>query len=151
MMGEKVIAKNKKAFYEYEILDKLEAGISLLGTEVKSIRDGRISLGEGWIDFDDNDAPILKDVHISHYSHGNINNHPETRERPLLLKRREITKLINAVDTKGLTIVPIKVYLKGQLVKVEIATARGKKLYDKRETSKKKTANREMERVIRNR
>lgn len=150
-MGVKIVAKNKKAYHEYEILEKLEAGISLLGTEVKSIRLGKISFGDGWVEITQEGIPILRDVHISHYSFGNINNHEEKRARPLLLKKREIDKLIRAVDTKGLTLVPIQVYLKGQLVKVEVALARGKKLHDKRESSKQKTANREMERAIRQR
>ncbi len=149
-MGRKIIQKNKKASHNYELGDRFEAGIELVGTEVKSIRAGKVNLGEGWVEISDDQA-WLRDVHISHYSHGNIFNHEETRPRRLLLHKKEIIKLQIAIEQKGLTIVPTLIYLKDQLVKVEIALGKGKKLFDKRETSKKKTANREMERAIKHR
>ncbi|MEZ4741692.1 MAG: SsrA-binding protein SmpB [Bdellovibrionota bacterium] len=147
-MGIKIIAKNRKAFHEYNIFDKFEAGLVLKGTEVKSIRAGKINLTDGWVDFRDDEA-FLHNVHISPYTHGNIFNHEERRQRKLLLQKREIIKLLNSVQQKGYSIVPIKVYLKGQLVKVEIALAKGKKLHDKRAASKEKDANKEIARAMR--
>ena len=148
-MGIKIIAKNKRAFHEYHISEKFEAGIQLRGTEVKSIRAGKISLVDGWVELANSEA-ILRDVHISPYTHGNINNHADKRARKLLLHKKEIYRLIAAAEQKGYSIIPIKVYLKGQLVKVEISLAKGKKLHDKRFASKEKDANREMARAIRN-
>lgn len=149
-MGIKVIATNKRAYHEFEIMDKFEAGIELVGTEVKSLRSGKVSLGESWVSFDDDEA-FVRDMHIAHYSHGNINNHVENRVRKLLLNKKEIIKLESAVAERGLAVVPTKVYLKGQLVKLEIAIARGKKMHDKRESTKTREANREIARTMRNR
>jgi SsrA-binding protein len=148
-MGIKVVVKNRKAFHEYEITDRFEAGIELLGTEVKSIRAAKISLSEGFVEFRNQEAWLVN-VHITQYTHGNINNHEEKRKRKLLLKKPEIIKLMTAAEQKGLSIVPTMVYLKGQLVKVEIALGKGKKLHDKRAASKEKDSNRDIHRALRN-
>lgn len=148
MPGRKVISKNRKAFHDYQINETFEAGIVLLGTEVKSIRAGKVNLKEGWVDIDQNSEVILKQVHISHYSHGNINNHNETRARKLLLKKSEIKKLSSAVQAKGYALIPTQIYLRGQFVKIEIGLAKGKKLHDKRESHKEKDAQRNIERAL---
>lgn len=140
--GEKLIASNKKAFHEYFVLEKFEAGLVLTGTEVKSLREGRINLKDSYILFKDGEA-YLFGCHISPYSHGNIQNHDPERTRKLLLHRREIEKLNSRVVEKGLTVVPIRVYFKSGRVKIEIAVVRGKQLFDKRETEKRKEAERE--------
>ena len=140
--GHKLIATNKKAFHEYFILEKLEAGVSLVGTEVKSIREGRINLKDSYAHIREGEA-FLFNCHISPYSHGNRQNHEPTRTRKLLLQRKEIRKLIGKTQEKGLTLVPIRVYLKRGLVKIELGLVRGKKLYDKRETEKRKETDRE--------
>ena len=150
-MGIKVLVKNKKAFHDYEILDSLEAGISLVGTEVKSLRAGKANLTDGWVDIDENVEAIMHDIHISHYSHGNIMNHDEKRPRKLLINKKEIIKLSQKIYSKGLTLVPLKLYFKGRYIKVEIGLAKGKKQHDKREASKKKDANRQIERALKNR
>lgn len=149
-MGIKVLASNRKASHEYTLGNRLEAGLVLQGTEVKSLRMGKCNLADGWVDIENGEA-FLMDVHISPYSHGNRENHEEKRPRKLLLNRREINKLEQSVAEKGLTIVPTKLYLKSGKIKVEIATAKGKKLYDKRESKKKKDADRAMERALRGR
>ena len=140
--GHKLVATNKKAFHEYFILEKLEAGVSLVGTEVKSIREGRINLKDSYAHIREGEA-FLFNCHISPYTHGNRQNHEPTRTRKLLLQRKEIQKLIGKTQEKGLTLVPIRVYLKRGLVKIELALVRGKKLYDKRETEKRKETDRE--------
>ncbi|MFW7379381.1 MAG: SsrA-binding protein SmpB [Oligoflexus sp.] len=147
-MGIKVISKNKKAFHNYEIGDSMEAGIELLGTEVKALRAAKVNLGDGWVDIVNNSEAYLREVHIGHYSHGNIMNHEERRDRRLLLHKREIHKLIRAIDEKGYSVVPLKIYFKGRYIKIEIALGKGKKSYDKRESSKKKDANREISRAL---
>ena len=139
---EKLIASNKKALHEYFVLQKVEAGIELQGTEVKSLRDGRAELKDSYIIFK-NDEAFLFGAHIAPYTHGNIANHDPERTRRLLLHRREIEKLFAQKQEKGLSIVPLRLYFKGNRVKVEIAVVRGKKLYDKRETERKKEADRE--------
>jgi SsrA-binding protein len=139
---EKVLATNKKAFHDYFILDRLEAGIALMGTEVKSIREGRINLKESYAAVRGGEAYLL-DCHVSPYSHGNRENHEPTRPRKLLLHIREIRKLIGKTQEKGLTLVPLRVYLKRGKIKVELGVARGKKVYDKRETERRKEAERE--------
>jgi SsrA-binding protein len=149
-MTDRILATNKKAFHEFEVMEKYEAGIVLVGTEVKSLRNGKVSLGEGWVSFSNNEA-FIQDIHIAHYSHGNINNHLENRMRKLLLKKKEIYKLVTAVEERGYAVVPTKIYLQGQLIKVEIAVARGKKLHDKRQANKSKDADREIARTMRNR
>jgi SsrA-binding protein len=140
--GHKLVATNKKAFHEYFILEKLEAGVSLVGTEVKSIREGRINLKDSYAHIREGEA-FLFNCHISPYTHGNRQNHEPTRTRKLLLQRKEIRKLIGKTQEKGLTLVPIRVYLKRGLVKIELALVRGKKVYDKRETEKRKETDRE--------
>ena len=149
-MGIKIISKNRKAFHNYEIGDSLEAGISLLGTEVKALRAAKVNLGEGWIDIRDGEA-WLKDVHIGHYDHGNRFNHDETRPRRLLLHKREIKRLDRHSADTGYSIVPLKIYFKNSHIKVEIATGRGKKAHDKRDSQKKKEAKKDMARAIKNR
>jgi SsrA-binding protein len=140
--GEKLIASNKKAYHDYFVLQKLEAGIELTGTEVKSLRDGKANLKDSYVIIKGEEA-FLFSAHISPYSHGNIQNHDPERTRKLLLHKREIEKLHVQLVEKGLTIVPLRLYFKGGRVKVEIAVVRGKKLYDKRETEKRREADRE--------
>jgi SsrA-binding protein len=140
--GEKLIASNKKAFHDYFVLQKLEAGIELTGTEVKSLRDGKANLKDSYVVVNGDQAFLLA-AHISPYSHGNIQNHEPERKRKLLLHKREIEKLEVQIVEKGLTIVPLRLYFKGSRVKVEIAVVRGKKQYDKRETEKRREADRE--------
>lgn len=146
-MGIKVLASNKKAFHNYQITDRWEAGIVLQGTEVKSLRGGKANLTDGWVDFI-NDEAILMDVHISHYSHGNVMNHEETRPRKLLLSHKEIVRLQNLVAEKGFAILPLKIYFKDRWIKVEIGLGKGKKLHDKRESKKEKDAQRAIARAM---
>ena len=148
-MGIKIISNNKKAFHEFEIIEKIEAGIELLGTEVKSLRNGKVNLTEGWVAISNEEA-ILKQVHISHYSHGNIFNHQETRERKLLLHKKQILKLERSVAAKGLSIIPLKLYLKKGWFKLEVGLGKGKKLHDKRQSAKKKDADRQIARAMKN-
>jgi SsrA-binding protein len=148
--GEKLLATNRKAFHEYFILDKLEAGISLLGTEVKSTREARINLKESYAAIKEGEAYLLN-CHISPYSHGNRENHDPLRRRKLLLHSREIRKLIGKTQEKGLTLIPLRVYLKRGRIKVELGIARGKKLYDKRETERRKEADRETRAAVKQR
>jgi len=139
---EKDIINNRQAYFEYHIEDKYEAGIVLLGTEVKSVMLGRIQLKESYVGVKDGEVWLLN-AHISHYSHGNINNHDVLRSRKLLLHRREIEKLEKETTQKGLTLVVTRVYWKNGRIKFEIGVAKGKKLYDKREDLKSKTIDRE--------
>ncbi|HSW38245.1 MAG TPA: SsrA-binding protein SmpB [Acidobacteriota bacterium] len=147
---EKVIATNKKAFHDYLILEKMEAGISLLGTEVKAIREGRLNLKDSFALVREGEM-LLHNCHISPYSHGNRENHDPTRSRKLLLHHKEIRKLIGKTQEKGLTLVPLRVYFKKGKVKVELGIARGKKLFDKRETERRKEADREAETAMKQR
>ncbi len=140
--AEKLIASNRKAFHDYHVLDKMEAGIALTGTEVKSLREGAVNLKDSYITVKNGEA-YLFGAHISPYSHGNLQNHDPERTRKLLLHRREIDKLETQVTEKGLTVVPLKLYFKGGRVKAEIGVVRGKKLYDKRESEKRREADRE--------
>lgn len=141
----KLIAQNKKAYHDYFIEETYEAGIVLVGTEVKSIRQGAGSVKESFIKVKDGEAYIFN-MHINPYDKGNIFNKDPLRTRKLLLHKREINKLIGETTQKGMTIVPLKVYIKGSLVKVEIGLARGKKLHDKREDIAKKDVRRQNER-----
>jgi SsrA-binding protein len=145
--GEKVIATNKKAFHDYFILEKLEAGICLVGTEVKSIREGRINLKDSYALVRSGEI-FLINCHISPYSHGNRENHDPTRSRKLLLHSSEIRKMIGKTQEKGLTLVPLRVYLKRGRVKFELGVAKGKKLFDKRETERRKEADKEARAAI---
>jgi SsrA-binding protein len=140
--NEKLIASNKKGLHDYHVLQKLEAGIELTGTEVKSLRDKGANLKDSYVFFKSGEAFLLG-AHIAPYSHGNLQNHDPERTRRLLLHTREIEKLEAQVVEKGLTVVPLRVYFKGNRVKIEIAVVRGKKLYDKRETEKRREADRE--------
>ncbi len=138
----KNIAANKKAHHDYFILETFQAGIALTGTEVKSMRAGRCNLKDSFVKIENGEA-IIKQMHISPYEQGNRFNHDPLADRRLLLHKYEINKLIGAVTRDGLTIVPLRVYFKGSLVKVDIAIARGKKLYDKRQDIAKKDQQRE--------
>lgn len=144
-MAEKLICQNKKARFNYFIEDTYEAGISLLGTEVKSLRQGKANLGDSYGDIRRGEI-YLVDAHISPYTFGNRFNHDPLRRRKLLLHKREIQRLIGKVQERGFTLIPLRLYFSKGKVKVEIGLAKGKKLYDKRETLKKKTMEREMER-----
>lgn len=141
----KLIANNKKAYHDYFIEEKYEAGISLAGTEVKSLRMGKCSIKEAFIRID-NEEVMIYGMHISPYEKGNIFNKDPLRVKKLLLHSYEIRKLLGKIKEKGYTLVPLQVYFKGSLVKVEIGLARGKKLYDKRDDIAKKDAKREAER-----
>lgn len=140
--GEKLIASNKKALHEYFVLQKIEAGVALTGTEVKSLREGKVNLKDSYVIFKDGEA-FLFGTHISPYTHGNLQNHDPERTRKLLLHRRELEKLKTQTTEKGLSVVPLRLYFKSSRVKIEIAVVRGKKQYDKRETEKKREADRE--------
>ncbi len=144
---EKILAENRKAFHDYHIMDRYEAGIELKGTEVKSCRSRQISLNDAYAMVQE-DEVFLLNAHIAVYEHGNRFNHTPLRERKLLLHKREIRKLILATREKGNTVIPLKVYLKNGKVKVEIATAKGKTFGDKRESLKKKESDREMKRAV---
>jgi len=148
--GEKLIANNKKAYHDYFIKDTYEAGIELFGTEVKSLRMGKCSLKESFIRIDNKNEVMVYGMHISPYEKGNIFNKDPLRPRKLLLHKYEINKLKAEIEPKGFTIVPLKVYFKGGLAKVEIGLAQGKKLYDKRETLAKKDQQRDIERAFAN-
>ncbi|MFN2515958.1 MAG: SsrA-binding protein SmpB [Pyrinomonadaceae bacterium] len=139
---EKVLASNRAAFHEYHILDKYEAGIALTGTEVKSVLGGRVQLKEGYVAIRDGEAWLFN-AHISPYSHGNRENHEPLRTRKLLLHRREIERLDQATVKQGMTLVATRIYLKNRRIKIEVAIARGKKMYDKRETELRRTVDRE--------
>ena len=141
------IARNKKAFHDYFIEEKFEAGIELHGTEVKSIKNGKVSIKESFIRVIKNEVFIMK-MHVSNYEFCNINNLPETRVRKLLLHRKEIEKLMGKIAEKGYTLIPLNIYTKNRLVKVEMGLAKGKKLYDKREDLKRKDQKRDIERSI---
>lgn len=140
--GEKLIASNKKALHEYFVVQKLEAGVVLTGTEVKALRDGKANLKDAYVIFKNGEA-YLFGLHISPYSHGNIQNHEPDRTRKLLLHRRELEKLHSQTAEKGLTVVPLRLYFKGARVKAEIAVVRGKRQYDKRDTERTRELDRE--------
>lgn len=140
----KMIANNKKAYHDYFILDTYEAGIALAGTEVKSLRMGKCSIKEAFVRIENGEVMIYG-MHISPYEKGNIFNKDPLRPRKLLMHRYEINKLMGKIKEKGMTLVPLRVYFKGSLVKVEIGLARGKKLYDKRQDIAKKDQRREAE------
>lgn len=142
MPNDAEILNNRQAYHEYHILDKFEAGAALLGTEVKSIMAGRIQLKDSYVTIKDGEVWLLN-AHISHYSHGNINNHDPVRSRKLLLHRKEIEKLEKETTQKGMTLVVTSIYWKNGRIKFEIGVAKGKKLYDKRETEMRKTIDKE--------
>jgi SsrA-binding protein len=146
----KVISVNRQAYHDYYVEQTVEAGISLMGTEIKSIREGRVNL-RGAYAMARNGELWLENAHIAVYEHGNRYNHDPMRNRKLLLHRREIDQLMSKVATKGLTLIPLKLYLKGGRAKIELGLCRGKKLYDKREAIAEREAKREIERAVRRR
>ena len=143
-MGIKIICKNQRAGYDYFLEEKYECGIALMGTEVKSMRQGKGIINEAFVVIDSNGEAWLQNATIPHYDFGNINNHPETRKRKLLLKREEIQQIEKKMATKGYTLIPLALYFKDSLVKCEIALAKGKKLFDKRDTAAKKDVERKL-------
>ena len=146
---EKLIAKNSVAYHNYSIDDKLEAGIVLTGTEIKSIRSGKVNLKDSYVNIKNGEA-FVYGMHISPYEHGNIFNKDPLRTRKLLLNKREINKLLGYISQKGLSLVPTKLYFNGNFVKLEIGIGKGKKLYDKREDLAKKDAERKIQRILKN-
>lgn len=146
----KIIAQNKKARHEYFILETYECGIELFGTEVKSIRLGKVNLADSYAGINKGEVWI-KGMNVSPFEQGNIFNRDPLRERKLLMHKREILKLSQKIKEDGLSLVPLKIYLKGSLVKVELALVKGKKLYDKRDDIAKRDAKRSMDRAVRNR
>lgn len=146
-MGIKIIATNKKAYHDYFISDVFEAGMVLTGTEVKSIRAGKVNLKEAFCRIKDGEV-YINNMNVAEYTHGNRENHDPTRMRKLLLHHTEIDKLIRMTEQKGLALIPTKIYFKNNYVKLEIGLGRGKKLHDKRETLKSKEADREMAKAV---
>ena len=143
----KIIAQNKKAYHDYFVDEKYEAGIELFGTEVKSIRQGRVNVKESYCDIKDSEVFVVG-MHISPYEQGNVFNKDPLRPKKLLLHKKEILKLFGLVSQKGYTLVPLQIYLKNSKVKVEIGLCRGKKLYDKRDDMARNDAKRDMERAF---
>ncbi|MBE6805088.1 MAG: SsrA-binding protein SmpB [Ruminococcaceae bacterium] len=143
----KTITTNKKAFHEYFVVESFEAGISLFGTEIKSIRAGTVNLKDAWCSVDDGEL-ILKQMHISPYEQGNIFNKDPMRPRKLLMHKREIIRLGGLVQQQGLALVPLSLYFKGSRVKVQVGLCKGKKLYDKRAVAAKRDADRDIARAI---
>lgn len=146
--GTKLIADNRRARFEYELLERFEAGIVLRGTEVKSLREGKLNLGDSYCVIERDGEVYLQDAHITPYSHGTHVNHDPLRRRKLLLNRTEIRRLTQRVREKGLTLIPTRVYLKKGWVKVEIALAKGRKKYDKREKIKERDVERDTQRHL---
>ncbi len=146
----KTIAQNKKAFHDYFVLESIEAGIELCGTEVKSVRGGQVNLKDAWCDVK-NGEMLVHGMHISPYDHGNIFNRDPMRTRRLLLHKREIMRLYGQVQQDGCALIPLSLYFKGSRVKVQLGLCKGKKLYDKREDTARKEAKRDAERAIKER
>ena len=146
----KTIAENRKARHEYFILDSYEAGIELVGTEVKSIRRGGVNLKDSWCSIDNGELWV-KGMHISPYDHGNIFNRDPMRVRKLLLHKKQIMQLLGKVKQEGLTLIPISLYFKGSMVKMQVGLCKGKKLHDKREDMAERAAKRDIERTIKER
>lgn len=144
------IASNRAAYHEYFVVEKFEAGIELFGTEVKSIRMGKVNLKESYCEIDKGEM-FIHGMHISPYEKGNIFNRDPLRPKKVLMHKREIMKLLGVVKQKGLTLIPLDIYLKGQRVKITIAVAKGKKLYDKRDDAAKRDAGRVIERTLKER
>ena len=142
-----IVSTNKKARFNYEIIEKIEAGISLKGTEVKSVRNMNVSIAESYASIK-NDEVFLHNLHISPYEQGNRENHDPIRVRKLLLHKQEIKKLVSKIQLKGLSLVPLSIYLKKGKIKIELAVGRGKRLVDKRESLKKRAVDREIARVV---
>lgn len=148
--GIKVVAENRKAFHDYFIEDRIEAGIILTGTEIKSIRNGRVNLKDSYANLNDGEVWVNQ-MHISPYEQGNRFNHDPLRPRKLLLHRTEINKLVGKIKLEGLTLIPIKIYLKKGMAKVELAVCQGKKNYDKRQALAEREGKRDIERALRDR
>lgn len=148
MENTKTITTNKKAFHEYFVLESFECGIELSGTEIKSIRQGGANLKDAWCSVDGGEM-IIKQLHISPYEHGNIFNKDPSRNRRLLLHKREIMRLLGAVKQEGLALIPLSLYFKGSLVKVQLGLCKGKKLHDKRDDMAAKDAQRDIQRALR--
>ena len=146
----KTIAQNKKAFHDYFVIESMEAGIELCGTEVKSIRNGRVNLKDSWRSIDDGEL-YIKGMHISPYEQGNIFNRDPMRVRRLLMHKREIMRLFGTVKQDGYSLIPLSLYFKGSKVKVQLGLCKGKKLYDKREDMAARDAKRDMQRAIKER
>lgn len=142
-----IVSTNKKARFNYEIIEKIEAGISLKGTEVKSVRNKNVSIGESYAQIKDNEV-FLHNLHISPYEQGNRENHDPIRVRKLLLHKQEIKKLVNKIQLKGLSLVPLSIYLRKGKIKIELGVGRGKRLVDKRESMKKRAVEREIARIV---
>lgn len=145
----KTITENRKARHEYFVLESMETGIELVGTEVKSIRQGQVNLKDSWCSIDNGEL-FIKGMHISPYEKGNIFNRDPMRVRRLLMHRKEINRLFGKVKQDGLTLIPLSLYLKGSMIKVQLGLCKGKKLYDKREDAAKKDAKRQIERAVKN-
>ena len=148
--GNKIVANNKKAYHDYFVLEKLEAGIELFGTEVKSIRQGKINLKDSWCFVKDGEM-FVNGMHISPYEQGNIFNRDPLRQRKLLMHKREIMKLFGYVKRDGYSLIPLSLYFKGSRVKLELGLCKGKKLHDKRDDAARRDASREMDRAMRER
>ena len=146
--GVKILGQNKQARLHYEISETYEAGIALVGTEVKALREGKCNLTDSYAVINEGEA-FLHDMHISPYSHGNIMNHDPLRVRKLLLHRRELKRLYGKTREKGLTLIPLRIYFKSGKIKVELGVGRGRRLHDKRQELKRRTDKREMERAFR--
>ena len=148
-MASKIVSVNRKAFHDYFIIEKVEAGLVLTGTEIKSIRKGTVQFKDAYIHFVNGEA-FIRDMYIAHYTQGNIFNHEETRERKLLLHKHEIVRLQKKVVLKGFTIIPLQLRVGDGRAKLEIALAQGKELHDKRQTEKERDAKREIAKVLKN-
>ena len=145
----KTISENRKARHEYFVLESMETGIELMGTEVKSLRLGQVNLKDSWCSID-NVELFIKGMHISPYEKGNIFNRDPMRVRKLLMHRKEINRLFGKIKQDGLTLIPLSLYFKGSIVKVQLGLCKGKKLYDKREDAARKDAKRQIERAVKN-
>lgn len=145
-MGIKIIGTNKRAYFDYTLMDKFEAGIQLLGTEVKVLREGKVALNESYVVIDTKGEVWAYNVNIPHYAYGNINNHTEQRVKKLLLNRLEITRLYHQMKTQNLTLIVTKMYFKDSKIKLEFALAKGKKAHDKRDAEKEKDVARKLQR-----
>ena len=150
MEGRKIIAQNKKAYHEYFVLDKYEAGIELFGTEVKSLRQGAVNLKDAYCEIKDGEL-LVRGMHISPYEKGNIYNRDPLRVKRLLMHKREIFRLLGKVKEDGLALVPLSLYFKDSRVKVEVGLCKGKKLYDKRDSDVKRQSARDIDRAMKNR
>lgn len=146
----KTISENRKARHEYFVIESMEAGIELTGTEVKSLRQGQVNLKDSWCSIDRSEL-FIKGMHISPYEKGNIFNRDPIRVRKLLIHKKEINRLLGKVKQDGLTLIPLSIYFKGSIAKIQLGLCKGKKLYDKREDAAKKDAKRQIERAVKSR